>query len=324
MIQSKIIKGTVFALSPIVHNEILSMDATKAAGKGNAKPQRKMSFILKDGNEEKKLEVPVVSGNSIRGIGRRLLVDFSFDTLDTSLEELFDKVEDQKRVAFFFRNGGLTPKGMSISPAAVGAYEKIHCIPFLGLLGSVYMGHHFEGSMCVGTLLPIIKETKEFINDKDVINDEPIPTLDQITADDNIVRYTRRASDNVVVENEDENKDNKEKDKEAMIYATAVIPAGTKFYSYNTCHTDNEGVLLAFQAFFALLSNYGYIGGMSGRGHGQCKFDYSLDVNEAISKYQEYLLQNKEEIIEAIKMIPSTFTATKKDKKKDKKGKAQE
>lgn len=305
MMESKIIKGTVLALSSIVHNQILSINTTNV--KGEAKALRTMPFILNDGETSLLKQIPVVSGNSIRGIGRRMLVDFSFDVLNIDLEEIFSKVDDQKRIAFFFRNGGLTPKGTKLCNASVGTYERISKIPFLGLLGGVYMGHHFGGAMCVGTLTPIIKEMVGILNGIELSNN--IPGLNEISDINNEIRYTRCASGN----------DNENDDKEAMIYATKVIPAGIQFYSYNTCYSSEEGVLLAFPAFFALISNHGYIGGMSGRGHGHCSFNYSFDRAAALKRYQEYLLTHKEEIVETIKIIPEVLTAVvKKDEINDK------
>ncbi|MBO8138789.1 MAG: hypothetical protein H0Z40_11840 [Desulfotomaculum sp.] len=59
-----------------------------------------------------------------------------------------------------------------------------------------------------------------------------------------------------------------------MIYGTEAIPAGTTFFSLATVVSPYEHAVLAFKAIAFLMEQYGYVGGMTGRGHGKIMFDF--------------------------------------------------
>lgn len=306
MITTQNLIGIGTALSPIVHNEILEYGADTGR-KGEAKHQRTMPFILQTRTGSHIIEVPVVSGNAMRGLMRRLLIDFSLDTLDIKLGEIFNKPEEARKVLQFIRGGGLTAKDSVLKPVTAGTYAEIRsALPFLSLLGGVFQGHHFEGSCKIGILIPLTQETYplyENIVGKNISDISNLPKLDDIRILNKAVRYTRKA----------ESERTQTTDKEQMIYGTDTIPAGTTFFTLNTCITEELGTKLAFKAMFALLEQYGYVGGMSGRGHGKMTFEYSytednqnviLDIPTALKDYSNYLLENKEEIIKALQSIP--------------------
>ena len=313
-----VINGYVTALSPVVHNEIFDLGYTKV--KGAANKQRMMTYALhdEDGNAINAL-VPVVSGNSIRGIARRLLFDFSFAALETTIGELIPSNEEAKRITYFFRNGGLTPKGFSPVPAKIGTYAKIRTIPWLGLLGGVYLGHQFGGSLSTSILMPVTRETLPLCSDtvKKEMEGKSLPPLSDLQSLHSI-RYTRRADE----DNEDENRDDTaEKDPEAMIFGTEYIPAGTVFDFTASIDSDDEGVVAAFFAALALLSRHGKIGGMNGRGHGYVKFQLGIDEAQCLERYEDYLVKHKDDIIANIRSIPTLLESVKKEKKEPKKGK---
>lgn len=305
------------ALSPIVHNEVMALGYEYP--KGAAKKQRTMPInIERDGVVTREM-VPVVSGNSIRGIARRLLIDHTFIQLDINLEELIKNREDARKILFFFRNGGLTAKGTTALKTLAGEYENtLSRIPFLQLLGGVYQGHHFEGCAKVGIAIPITMETLPVIKSTIAqehlkeLQEKALPSVHDLFGE---TRYTRRAS---VGEPSD--------DKESMIYGTELIPAGTYFYSWASLVSHNNSVSLAFKAMYYLLSEYGYIGGMTGRGHGKMLFSNIYTDEDGTSglsvddykAYVEYLNQNKKDIIEAIKELPDRFKAETKNEGKSK------
>lgn len=309
------IAGIATALSPIVHNEILEYreaDERKRglSQKGEANKQRTMPFFLENETGSYVAEIPVVSGNAMRGLMRRLLVDFSLDVLGITLGDLFAKSDDARKVLQFVRGGGLTAKGIEIKAVTAGTYERIQgAIPFLALLGGVFQGHHFEGACRIGILIPLIAETypryQAMIGESfgpEFSSGAGLPQLSEFGLA-RPVRYTRRA----------ENEKIETADKEAMIYGTYAIPAGTRFFTYNTCSAANPGASLAFQAMFALLEQYGYVGGMASKGHGQMAFQFkyaanhpyvAIDLKKAIQSYSDHLAAQKTEIIEALQAIP--------------------
>lgn len=311
MVKAQTIAGLCLALSPVVHNEILEIGAPVT--KGEAKRARTMTFLVKNANDAyEAVPVPIVSGNAVRGLMRRLIVDHSLDELGLTGDAfgaLFDSNEEARRTLFLLRNGGLTAKSVSPKPIGVGGYDRLRKgVPFLALLGGNYQGHHIESCCQIGFLVPLTKETVNYgLNGMPAeitakVDPERLPVIVMVN-NAPAIRYTRRAG---------EEKEGSE-DKEAMIYGTEVIPPGVTFYSFNTCVTDDEGAALAFRAGMAMLAEHGYIGGMKGRGHGRVSFDLMcvggsvaapLDPAGSIAAYDRYLRDNKEAITEAISEIP--------------------
>jgi hypothetical protein len=317
MIKTASIGSLGLSLSPIVHGEVMDINYEKNRIPGAANKQRTMPIMLLSKEDQITLEkVPVVSGNAVRGLGRRLLVDHSLDALEVNFNELFTTKEEAKRVLYFFRNGGLTPSGTAIEKVQIGTYEAIQSkIPFLLALGGVYQGHHFEGCVKVGIQIPIAKETlplyKNMISKKhlEILEEKPLPAIDKLTTLHEM-RYTKRAGDEKI------------EDKEAMIYGTEVIPAGIYFYSWSSVVTHYDSAILAFRAMNWLLQEYGVLGGMTGRGHGKMQFsllyvddDGERELNpKDYTDYIDYLKANRKEIIEAIKSIPEKLKYTTKTK----------
>lgn len=328
-----IVKGIVTALSPVVHGMLLSeadVAKRKSDGGSNMLPQRVVKYFV--GNEIK--DVPLVSGNAIRGEARRLLVSHSLSVLgvdpDHKLSDLtHTKEADARRLAGLFLRGGVTPADITGVATTADAYDKVRKIPFLGLLGGVYLTHHFEGACHIGSFVPLTKETYPLFKDISEIDDPAsLPFLADLSNREPI-RYTRRA-ETASISNADQefkvtskadqkNGTESDTDKDGAIYGFEYIPAGTKFICYNDCASDDEGVQLAFHAMFALLSLHGYIGGKSAAGHGHCLFDLAIDNENAIEAYDDYLIAHKDEIFELIGMIPNNFKAMSKADKKKKK-----
>ncbi|MBR2215856.1 MAG: hypothetical protein IJ849_08885 [Selenomonadaceae bacterium] len=310
------IKGIVTALSPVIHSESFSRaqdDEAKNRSDNteNVKPFRRMRYIFAADNGYASRGVPVISGNSLRGVGRGLLVRHSLeDVLDITLEDILQDVKGAGTVAKFmtilFYKGGVTPKGIK-ADGSVKAETYLgvqRAIPWLDLLGGVYAVRHFESALKVGILAPVTYELAPLFA-KDFPEVEPQLSLADIQ--ETVVRHTRTTMPG---------EDSKE-DSTQMIFAAATLPAGTRFYSYNVCHSESEGTLLAFRAMFALIKLYGFVGGMSSKGFGHVSCDYNLDATKAISEYDAYLKTHREEIIASILSIATDFgyTLSEKDKK---------
>ena len=311
-----IVKAT--ALAPIVHTEILRFvnGAPVQLPKGEYSPVRTVPLILEGVEKGYVGKVPCVSGNGIRGLGRRKLVDFSFDVLEVALGD-FMKANEARTVSQFLRGGGLAAKGMSPKAVQAGVYNQLRrALPFLDLLGGVFRGHHFEGSLRAGILLTVTQETLSLVKQycAEDFKESELPKLSDLGG--HMQRYSRT---------EQNERTNESDDPEQMLYGAYVIPAGTKLVSENICVSQNEGAKLAFDAMFALIAEDGFIGGMSRAGHGRVLVEAKdtagniLNVAAALENYAKYLADHKEEIVAALAEIPLLLQEQTKEEKAAKK-----
>ena len=327
-------KAIVTALSPISHGRIRAKDEKDANGEDNVLRFRTMPFLYKDdsGNVNE-TDLYCVSGNAMRGLGRRLMFHHTIDLLDLDLEKIlpnFSAIE-RRYVANLFENGGSTPKG---SHATVGVpaktYDEILAkLPMLDLLGGVYITHHFNSSCAIGNLILRTKETQALLTKHNVFEDtDSVPSLLDVHTD--TVRHTKMRSAHDASEYPDNMADEATKKnlKSAAIFGADVLPAGTTFYWQTSLKsTPNEGTLIAYDAFLALIAKFGSIGGMSAKGYGMVNYAFgdAFDVKAAIKKYDEYTLAHKDDIIEGLQLLANDFkyvlNTEKEPKKSTKKGK---
>ena len=334
---NKEVTAIVTALSQISHGLIPPKDKKDEKGENNVLRFRKMPMLLKDSNGAlTPTDVYTISGNAMRGLGRRLMFHHTFeDVLEFDFDKILEGYNDiQKRyVVNLFENGGSTPKDSSAAggvPANV-YLEVLAKNPFLDLFGGVYITHHFNSSMNVGGLVLRTKETQRFYVEEcqmfhDDAKDLPSITTVKVMTE----RYAKHRSNmdaSAYPEDKTASKEDQENLKSRSIYGAEVLPVGTSFYWKSTLHnTTNEGTLLAFEAFLALISRHGFIGGMSGKGYGHVSIQFdNLDTDKAIKAYDDYLLAHKEDIAKSVRMIADDFkyslNTSKDDGKKTKKGK---
>lgn len=334
------IKAIVTAKSSIAHGQILSQYAAKNRSQKNYNYLATENFVsyvpvyenklIKDENGKKtgeyelverkdlvSYQLPVISGNSIRGIGRTLLVNHTmYDVLNLDILEIANDKKlgkSAEKMARFtlqlFEKGGVTPGKCKIEYSPCGMYEKVmNAIPTLSLLGGVFGAHHFAGSLRVSSFIPSTIETWEMFHEDFPNEEKPQISALKLKSSCNESRYAKHEL--VVTSNEGNgltDDTDVEKAKSKMLYGQETIPAGTRFFFSTECTSDKEGAILAYRAFNALLARHGYVGAMSGKGHGRVVYDFDTDLSGAIEAYDKYLIEHKGEIIEAISMIPSNF-----------------
>ena len=325
----------ITALSPLSHGRIPGLKERNSTGENNILHFRTMPFLYKEvGSDSNYLEKDIycVSGNAMRGLGRRLLFHHTFeDVLDLNFDAILkdSSVVQRRYVINLFENGGSTPKDSKSSgnvPAAT--YDKVlQDIPFLDLLGGVYITHHFDGSAVIGNLILRTKETHELLKKLFTDDDaDQLPALEDIKID--TVRHTKRQSPrDASAFSSAEDAETKANLKSASIYGIDVLPAGSTFYwMCGLKNTRNKGTALAYKAMLALIARHGLIGGMTAKGYGMARFDFldDLDIEKSIDEYDQYLRDNRDAVIEGIKLLAEDFkymlkTADKKEKKDVKK-----
>lgn len=325
------IAGTAVALTPISHGEI-SPEGVET----NIIRFRRLPVLSKlPSGDIAENRVPVISGNAVRGLGRRLLFDTMVDALGgrQKLEEyLPSDAKNKKLIWYFLRVGGTTEKGVKIQSTDYKTYiEMQEKIPTLALLGGNFQGHQFESSCRIGFMVALTEETKVFFREimqgtesagwklieetaEEIFGDKAFPYCSVYSENiGNIytgrsckeIRYTRMREPGI-----------EEGLKEGSIYGIEVMPAGTMFGQLSVLCSDDEPVKLAFKAMLALIQRRGILGGMCSKGHGMVKIRYSdIDPDRDIKAFTEYCQDHENEIKEAVKSIPDALKYSSKDSK---------
>lgn len=151
--------GTLVTREPLVH-----LDAARGDGEGNSAPFRRLAFL----HGGRRHEVPVVSGNSIRGVWRRLLAGDLLARLDLAVQDLGPRV-----IYLLTSGGGLEARDRPGRPRAgdgpppppepvlrIGSKAELRSrLPMLGLLGAAYGNALLEGCLRVGHAIPLCAVT---------------------------------------------------------------------------------------------------------------------------------------------------------------------
>ena len=256
---------------------IMLMMKDKIQSKGQA------NLFVEKGSEvdlifEKNFEwIPFVSGNSIRGLLRRLVIKDWFDILG------FDKkaIGVNKDMYHQLMTGG----NISMSTAFEDIEKReryISLCPMIGLLGSAIGNMTIQGKLKVGGLRPLCREH----GNADYTFWETISTEFGTRHD------TSKTENEIHVMGSE-----KERAADQMKYEFEVFNTGTVFDGDFFLVTDDEILVSAFWRAMKILKNYGYIVGNSARGFG--KVDIQIDIPEkADKKYLTWVASKRQEAIE--------------------------
>lgn len=220
----------------------------------------------------KVIEIPVISGNALRGILRRRGAYHLLEMIKTRKETLNEDVQH----ALF--SGGMLKKGAGggiIDTNFIHELRKV--LPLMSVFGTTIGQQMISGKLDVGQLIPIACQTAHRTG---IESDISIHSLLDETA------HTRRDDMEDRIKGVDD-----EKQKQQMRYQTEVLAAGTRFAHYFTLKDCNPVERGAFMSTLYQFMTYPKIGGMSGRGYGLIKMDYVIDA-EAVSTYETYITEN--------------------------------
>lgn len=223
--------------------------------------------------------VPVISGNSIRGILRRLCMkDFC---VTAGIEKL-----NKKTYHMLFTGGMLDG---STRYEEIAEKEKlIEMCPFIGLFGCAAGNQMIAGHMTVGAMRPICIEH----GNGDV-------SFYELLAEEFGVRF-----DSAKIERDLEIVDVGKKEKlttHQMKYGHEVLIKGTELIGNFGCFSSDKLIISAFYYMLRLFKLNQCVGGLSGTGHGGLNIDHRV-VPEDIVFYTDYVEKNKEKIREYFKV----------------------
>jgi len=295
----------------------------------NAKLRRE-KIIQPDGTVE---EVPIISGNAIRGILRDRGMLHMLKLLGYGINEETGEVNGLSLAAFYFlfSGGSLTKSGNAgIDVDEARRWRKL--IPLVSIFGGAMGNQIMPGAAKIGKGIPICKETAHLIPQRfvtgneqsiwDMCQEEAYTRRDDeknehlrmliapevrglLEADAAYKREKRGTSEEVAGETGQ---------SQQMRYFVETLAAGTQLF-FDVSLDDVSD--LEFEAFCVTLAEFGrlpYLGGKSNVGHGKVsiKFDNWIEINPRLApegkkldsplgtKYLQHLKENGNAIREII------------------------
>jgi CRISPR/Cas system CSM-associated protein Csm3 (group 7 of RAMP superfamily) len=269
--------GVLTALSPVFHG---GSEKTGAVVLLN-----RLKFIV-DG---KPTDVPIISGNQVRGRLRRLLTRDFLELVGYEMD--LSQRKHQKLYHTLFAGGVLTEVEEEES-GVVDLNLKSRIVKYilpLRLFGASYANQMIEGRVLVGHLLPVCRELREYTGvDSDVSFYQLIARAFQ----------TRRDELRVTTPSEEE----EEPAVQAIVEYECFAP-GTRFYHEIVLETTRQEEQLDLSTLYRavkLWQQVPYIGGKSSIGFGKLKIEYEWPTRVDDSVYLEFIEENKSEIVKVL------------------------
>jgi CRISPR/Cas system CSM-associated protein Csm3 (group 7 of RAMP superfamily) len=268
------ITGILTALSPIFHG---GNEKT-----GSVVLLNRLKFIVNG----KPVDVPIVSGNQVRGRLRRLLSRDFLELVEYQLD--LSQKKHQKLYHTLFAGGVLTAVEEEES-GVVDLNLKSRIVRYIlpiRLFGASYANQMVEGRVLIGHMLPICKELKEFIGvDSDISFYQLITRMFQTRRDE--LRVSSKSG-----EEEEEEK------VQAMVEYECFAP-GTRFYHEIVLETTSEGEELDLSTLYRAIDLWKqkpYVGGKSSIGFGKLRIEYTRPKQVDSKPYLQFIAKNKSEI----------------------------
>lgn len=293
----------------------------------NAKLRRE-KFVQPDGTVE---EIPVISGNSLRGILRDRGMLHMLKQLGYGVNDETGEVAGLSLPAFYFLfSGGALTKDAGRGIDVDEARKWRSMIPLVALFGGAMGNQIMPGQVKVGKLIPICQETRHLIPERfvDGMGDVSIWDLCQEEA------YTRRddekneklrqliapevralleasaASKREKARSGDADPVGETGQKQQMRYFVETLASGTRLYWDLTLDDVTDLEFDAFCVTLAEFSRFPFIGGKSGVGHGKVSvhFDKWIEIDPRMSpggkeldftlgtRYQAHLQEHGDDI----------------------------
>jgi CRISPR type IV-associated protein Csf2 len=263
---------------------------------------RREKIIQPDGSVE---DVPIISGNSIRGILRDRGMLHMLRTLGYGVNEETGEVRGLSMAAFYFlfSGGALTKtgdRGLDVDEAR----RWRDLIPLVAIFGGAMGNQIMPGKCKIGKAIPICSETAHLLPER-FVNGNELKSIWDLCQEE---AYTRRDDE----KNEKlrqliapevrgllEAKAAKEREKlgtsddvagetgqkQQMRYYVETLAAGTRLFWEVTLDDVTDLEFEAFAVCLAEFARWPYIGGKSGVGHGKVaiRFDQWIEINPRIA-----------------------------------------
>lgn len=229
-------------------------------------------------------EIPIISGNCLRGALRRRAEEQLRDVLGYTGQLSL-------AAAHTLRAGGALAK-TSHEPLSGSRLATLRAhIPVIGLFGAATSGRIIDGCLEVGKLIPHLAETSHLTGVGTSRTAFDAVQIEYYTQTDTSTDHHSPASPG----------DNPDTSTTPMRFGVETFPAGSHFAM--RLHLKRPTLLEA--AFFAeLLATYQHhatVGGRLGIGHGRLKLDLTPSVEIPAMDWRAHLQSHRSEALEALK-----------------------
>jgi hypothetical protein len=315
-------RGTWTALSPIFSGGDEKTGITVSL--------RRVKFFINGSNGSKHLEIPYISGNSIRGYLHRLIFRDFIEQLGYELD-LSDQV-GKKMFHVLFAGGLLESVEREAESGILDLTLKSklfkNVLPFR-LYGASYANQIASGKLKVSFGLPICKELRDYLPQGIVTESTPsiYSVLSHVfqTRRDDLKATPFADDDNSKVENNNSVQlEIKNQQAVQMIVEQEVFSPGTRFYHEFMVEDPEPIDLSTLSRMIELWQVKPFIGGKSAIGMGKLKLEYQMGSSSSppsSSLYHEYISNNKKEIIEALDALKLKLSQRRKTNEEGEEGK---
>lgn len=259
---------------------------------GNQTLLRRQTFYVPE--QEERVEVPVIAGNSVKGHLRRLLTADFVDRLDYAFTS-----ED---VYYALYSGGRLEKGSSGGVIDAGLRQDLRrYVPPVSLLGTALTNQMISGVVDVHHMLPVCEELQERLDVESGVRVGELTDFEFHTRSDDKPDDTGVSIDFTVGESEADD-DEEDKGARQMKYEFEVFVPGTEFrhgFKLASHATELDASCLAHA--IQLWSEEATIGGMASSGYGEIKMEYSHDRDGEL--YRTHLEEYREEAVEVLEEL---------------------
>ena len=270
------IRGMLTALSPVFHG---GSEKT-----GNVVLLNRLKFIVAG----RPVDVPIVSGNQVRGRLRRLLAR---DFLDLVGYEMNLSQRSYQKLYHTIFAGGVLTEVEEEESGAVDLALKFRVVRYLlplRLFGCSYANQMVEGRVLVGHMLPVCKELAEYMGmEGDASFHQLIAHFFQTRRDE--LRAPREAEE-------------EEQAVQMMVEYECFAP-GTKFVHEIVLETTREGEELDLSTLYRAVELWKmkpYIGGKSAVGFGKLWIEYEWPKPVSSDAYLRFVEENRDEIVKVL------------------------
>lgn len=311
--------GTLTALSSIAHSGGQSV--------GINQKLRREKFVQPDGSVE---DVPVISGNGLRGMLRDRGMLHMCRALGYGISEETGEVRGLSLPAFYFLFSG----GTLTSEAGRGldidyARRLRQLIPLVGLFGGAIGNQIMPGKMRIGKAIPICSETAHLIPERfrgvgrlsvwGYLQEEMYTRKDDEKNENlrNLIAPEARTLLDGMRETPKQEVQTDTGQHQQMMYYVETFAAGTSFYWRITVDDASETEFEALLTTLVEFSKVPFVGGKSAAGLGEVsvRFDRWMEIDSRTApqgrevsfvlgrKYADHLVSRRDEIREMLSGI---------------------